>query len=48
MMGLGELTESGARNAGDALFYIKGDDVVVTDMAGNFVTLLKDGTKGNT
>lgn len=42
-MGLGEKLPNGLNGPGLAKFYIKGNDVVITDMSGNFVTLLKDG-----
>jgi len=42
-MGLGEKLPSGSNAPGQAQFYIQGNDVVVTDISGNFVTLLKDG-----
>lgn len=41
--GIGKKLPDGNRGSGDALFYRKGNDVVVTDMQGNFITLLKDG-----
>jgi filamentous hemagglutinin len=33
---------------GPVWFYAKGNDVVVADKSDNFVTILKDGVKGNT
>lgn len=44
--GLGEVMANGNR-AEAALFYRKGADVVVTDLEGNFVTILKDGVTQN-
>lgn len=41
--GLGPIQESGNNAPGTARFYIQGNDVVVTDLDGNFVTILKDG-----
>jgi RHS repeat-associated protein len=41
--GLGEKLPDGNRAEGNAIFYRQGNDVVVTDMNGNFVTILKDG-----
>ncbi|MGF7089391.1 hypothetical protein JOD24_003274 [Kroppenstedtia sanguinis] len=41
--GIGKKLPDGNRGSGDALFYRKGNDVVVTDMQGNFITPLKDG-----
>jgi filamentous hemagglutinin len=32
-----------ARGRGHAIFFRKGEDVIVTDVQGNFVTILKDG-----
>lgn len=43
--GLGEKLPNGSNAPGLAKFFIKGNDVVVTDMNGNFVTILKDGVK---
>ena len=40
---LGEQLPNGNYADGDAFFYRKGNDVVVTDINGNFVTILKDG-----
>lgn len=45
--GLGEVMANGNRAEGTALFYRKGADVVVTDLEGNFVTILKDGATQN-
>lgn len=45
--GIGEVMENGNRTEGTALFYRKGADVVVTDLEGNFVTILKDGATQN-
>jgi len=45
--GLGEVMANGNRAEGTALFYRKGADVVVTDLEGNFVTILKDGVTQN-
>ena len=42
-MGMGEKLPNGANAPGQAKFYIQGSDVVVTDLDGNFVTILKDG-----
>ena len=33
---------------GDVLFYVKGNDVVVTSPNGKFVTVLENGVKSNT
>lgn len=41
--GQGAATPSGAHARGPVWFYAKGADVVITDRADNFVTLLKDG-----
>ena len=41
--GQGAVTPSGAHARGPVWFYAKGSDVVITDKADNFVTLLKDG-----
>jgi filamentous hemagglutinin len=46
--GQGALTPSGANARGPVWFYAKGTDVVVTDRADNFVTILKDGTTQST
>ena len=46
--GLGDVMENGNRADGMANFFRKGNDVVVTDTAGNFVTILKDGATQNT
>lgn len=40
---VGELLPDGNRAEGPVLFFRKGNDVVVTDLNGNFVTILKDG-----
>lgn len=45
--GLGEIMTNGNRAEGMALFYRKGSDVVITDLKGNFVTILKDGALQN-
>lgn len=42
-LGLGEKLPNGANASGQARFCIYGDDVAVTDLNGNFVTILKDG-----
>ena len=41
--GLGETLPNGMRMPGQAKFYIQGKDVVVVDMDGNFITIMKDG-----
>ena len=41
--GLGERLPNGSHGPGPARFYIRGNDVVVTDLNGNFITILKDG-----
>jgi filamentous hemagglutinin len=41
--GQGETLSSGSNAEGPVMFYRRGADVVVTDMSGNFVTILKDG-----
>ncbi len=46
--GLGDKLPDGNRADGNALFYRQGNDIVVTDMTGNFVTILKDGAIQNT
>ena len=46
--GQGTALPSGANARGPVWFYAKGTDVVVTDKADNFVTILKDGTITNT
>ena len=46
--GQGPVTQSGANARGPVWFYAKGADVVVTDKADNFVTILKDGVNMNT
>ncbi len=40
---VGELLPDGNRAEGPAIFFRKGNDVVVTDLNGGFVTILKDG-----
>lgn len=46
--GQGAVTPSGANARGPVWFYAKGGDVVVTDKADHFVTILKNGTTMNT
>ena len=46
--GLGDKLSNGNRADGLARFYRQGNDVVVTDMGSNFVTILKDGATNNT
>ena len=41
---LGKLLSDGNKKQGKALFYILKNDVVVTDLDNNFITILKDGT----
>jgi filamentous hemagglutinin len=41
--GQGNVLPSGSHARGAVWFYAKGQDVVVTDKLGNFVTILKDG-----
>ena len=41
--GQGGITPSGAHARGPVWFYAKGADVVITDKADNFITLLKGG-----
>ena len=46
--GQGEVTKSGANARGPVWFYAKGGDVVLTDRADHFVTILKDGVTNST
>ena len=46
--GQGAVTTSGANARGPVWFYAKGGDVVITDRADNFVTILKDGVTMST
>ena len=41
---MGKLLSDGNKKQGKALFYILKNDVVVTDLDNNFITILKDGT----
>lgn len=41
--GQGEVLPNGANATGKVKFYIQGNDVVMTDMNGNFITIMKDG-----
>ncbi len=45
--GQGKVTPAGNLR-GPVWFYAKGNDVVITDKADNFVTILKNGVTGNT
>ncbi|MBC8059247.1 MAG: WXG100 family type VII secretion target [Clostridiaceae bacterium] len=44
---IGDKLANGLKGEGPALFYKKGNDVVVTELNGNFVTILKDGAISN-
>ena len=46
--GQGAALPAGSHARGAVWFYAKGNDVVVTDKADNFVTILKDGVLNNT
>jgi len=41
--GQGEVLPNGANATGKVKFYIQGNDVVMTDMNGKFITIMKDG-----
>jgi soluble cytochrome b562 len=45
--GIGEKLPNGQKGESEALFYRKGNDVVVTELDGSFVTILKDGDINN-
>jgi hypothetical protein len=41
--GQGDMLPNGGNATGKVKFYIQGNDVVVTDMNDNFITIMKDG-----
>ena len=41
--GQGNILPNGSNARGNVKFYIQGNDVVITDMNDNFVTIMKDG-----
>ena len=45
--GLGERLPNGMRLPGQAKYYIQGNDVVVTELMGNFITIMKGGVNNS-